>query len=94
MKFDILSILRKSVEKIKFSLYLTRIAGNLQKHVCTFLHLADFFSMRNVSDKTCREQIHFMLNKYFIIFSESHAVYVIVRKNTLQPDRPQMTIHV
>ena len=47
--------------------------------------------MRNISDKSCRENknTHFMFNKFF---SESGAVYEIMWKNVVQPDRPQMTI--
>ena len=47
--------------------------------------------MRNVSDKSCRENqnTYFMLNNFF---SENSAVYVIKWKNIVLPDRPQMTI--
>jgi hypothetical protein len=47
--------------------------------------------MENISDKICRENqnIYFMFNKFF---PENHAVFVTIRKNTVQPDRPQMTI--
>jgi hypothetical protein len=48
--------------------------------------------MRNVSDKKVVEKIktHFMFNNFFS--PESCAVYEIMCKNMLQPDRPQMTI--
>jgi len=47
--------------------------------------------MRNVSDKSCRENqnTHFIINN---IFPENRAVYEITWKNTVQPDRPQITI--
>ena len=47
--------------------------------------------MENVSDRSCRENqnTRFMFN----IFSpENRAVYEIMWKNVVQPDRPQMTI--
>ena len=50
-----------------------------------------FREMRNVSDKRCREDhnTHFKLNNFLL---QNRAVYDVVRKNTVQPDRPQMTI--
>jgi hypothetical protein len=46
--------------------------------------------MRNVSDKSCRhnQNTHFMFNNFFIT---NHAIYEIMWKNIVQPDRPQMT---
>ena len=46
--------------------------------------------MENVSDKSCRENQtpHFTLNNSFIS-SKNHE---ITRKNTVKPERPQMTI--
>jgi len=47
--------------------------------------------MRNVSDKSCREN----QNTYFVFsnfFPEKGAVYEIIWKNIIEPDRPQMTI--
>jgi len=48
-------------------------------------------SMRNVSDKSCRENqnTHFKLNN---LSPENRAVYEIMRKNMTRPDRPQMTM--
>jgi len=47
--------------------------------------------MRNVSDKSCRENenTHFMLNN---IFFRNRAVYGIMWENVVEPDRLQMTI--
>jgi hypothetical protein len=47
--------------------------------------------MRNVSEQARRENqnTNFMFNK---IFSENRAVYEIMCKNMVEPDRPQMTI--
>jgi hypothetical protein len=47
--------------------------------------------MRNVSGKSCREnQNTFTFNNFF--FPENRAVYEIMWKSMVQPDRPQMTI--
>jgi len=47
--------------------------------------------MRNFSNKSCRENqnTHFVLNN---IFSKNRVIYEIMWKNTVQPDRPHMTI--
>jgi len=48
--------------------------------------------MRNVLDKDRENQYaHFMLGKFFPP-PENRAVYKIMWKNALQPDRPQMTM--
>jgi hypothetical protein len=46
--------------------------------------------MRNVSDKSCRENqnTHFMFNNAFFYCT----IYKILRNNIVQSDRPQMTI--
>jgi hypothetical protein len=48
--------------------------------------------MKNVSDKSCRENVttHFTFNLFF--FFENRVVYNIIWKNAVEPDRPQMTI--
>ena len=50
-----------------------------------------FLIMRNVSDKICREKqnTRFMFNNFFF---EYCAVCEIIWENTVQPDRPHMTI--
>jgi len=47
--------------------------------------------MKNVSDKSCRESqnTHFMFSNFF---SENCAVFETMWKNSVQPDRPQMTV--
>jgi hypothetical protein len=40
--------------------------------------------------KVVEEIKHFMLNNVF--FLENHAVYEIMYKNMVEPDRPQLTI--
>jgi hypothetical protein len=46
--------------------------------------------MRNVSDESCIENqnINFIVSN----FPEIHAVYEIMWKNTVQPERPQLEI--
>jgi hypothetical protein len=48
--------------------------------------------MRNVSDKSCREtqNTHFIFSNFF---PENPAVYEIMWKNVVQPERLQMTVH-
>ena len=48
--------------------------------------------MKNVSDKSCRENqnTHFMLNNFF--FFEDRGFREIVWKNTVEPDGLQMTV--
>jgi len=48
--------------------------------------------MRNVSDKSCRENenTHFVFSKFF--FSENRAVYETMRKYIVDRGRPQITI--
>jgi len=43
--------------------------------------------IRNVSDKSCREKTRIPCS---VTFSESLAVYEIVWKNVVEPDRAQM----
>ena len=47
--------------------------------------------MRNVSDKSCRENqnTHFMFNNFIF---ENLAVYEVMWKNIVQPERKQMTL--
>jgi len=74
---------------------MTRIQGTLHEDQYTVLiislSLAFLLRMRNVSDKSCRENqiTHFMFNKFIF---ENRALYEITWKNIVQPDRPQMTI--
>jgi len=47
--------------------------------------------MRNVSNKSCRENqnTHFVLSNFFFL---NRVVYEIMRENLVERDRPQMTI--
>jgi hypothetical protein len=46
--------------------------------------------MKNVSDKSCREN----QNTFFgmIFFPENRAIYVIMWKNIVEPNRPQVKV--
>jgi len=47
--------------------------------------------MTNVSDKSSRENqnTHFMVNKFFFL---NHAIYEVMWKNMVEPDKPEMAI--
>jgi hypothetical protein len=48
--------------------------------------------MRNVSDKRRENQnTHFMFNNFFFFF-ENYAIYEIMWKNNVDPNRPLMKI--
>jgi len=63
------------------------------KNYCTFFITSRsiLLRMRNISDKSCRENQnkHFTFNNFF--FFENCAVYEIMCKNIVRPDGPQMT---
>ena len=69
---------------------MTRITGALHEDLCTFMTLSRplLLRMRNVLDKSCRENqnTHFVFNNFFP--PENRAVYEIMWKNMVEPDRP------
>jgi hypothetical protein len=86
-------IFRKYVDKIQVLLNSDKINGYF---ICRSIYIYGHISRSSywnekVSDRNCgeNENTHFMFNKFF--FSQNRAVYDITRKNTVQPDRPQMT---
>ena len=50
---------------------------------------SDLRKMRNISDSSCRE---YQNTRFSSFFFKNRAVYEIIRKNMLEPDRPQMTM--
>jgi len=72
---------------------MTRIMGTVHEDLCTFMIISHsvLLRMRNVSDKHLGESqnTHFVFNNFF---SENCATYEIIRKNMVQPYRPQMAI--
>jgi hypothetical protein len=89
-----LKILKKNLSrKCQFHYYLTRRTGTLHRDQYTFFVIPHSVlrRMRNVLGKSCRENqnTHFMFDN---IFFKNRTVNEIMRKNTLEPDRPQMTM--
>ena len=70
------------------------ITGTLHEDRYKFLIVSRPFllRMRNVSDKSCRENqnTHFVFNNFFLI--QNRAVYNIMWRNIVEPGRPHMTI--
>jgi len=87
-----LNFFRQSVKKNKFSLKSGKSDAYL--HECRYIydHSRSFlFRMKNVSEKSCGENqnTNFMSN---IFFSRKSCRYEIMRSNTVERGRPQMTI--
>jgi len=65
--------------------------GTLHEDLCTFMIICHSFllRMRNVADKSRENQdTPFMFSKFLLKF----AIYEIIQKNMVEPDRPHMTI--
>ena len=56
------------------------------------LYVRVVLKMRNVWDKSCRENQHILCSVIFLL--ENLAVYEVMRKYMVEPDRPPMTIRV
>ena len=85
-------IFRKSFEKIQVPL---KSDNNNRYFTWRPIYIFDHISlsrMRNVSDKSCRENenTHFVFGNFF--FFENGAVCEIMWKNFVEPNGPQMTI--
>jgi hypothetical protein len=94
MKFDIREFFENLWRKYKFHFNRTRIKDTLHEgqYIYFFIMSRSFLlRMRNVWDKSCRENqnTHFMFN---IFFFENHAFYKKMWKNIVQWSRPQKTI--
>ena len=90
-----LSIFLKSVEKIQVLLKnLTRITSTLYEDLLIFVTVCSciLLRMRNILDKSCRENqnTHFIFSDF--LFTESRAVCEIMSKNMVKSERPQVTI--
>ena len=94
MKFVIWVFFENLSRKFKLYQNLTKITGTLHEDQNTFLIISRSFllRMRNVSDKSCRENqnTHFVFCKFF--FSENRALYDMTWRIILERGRPQMTI--
>jgi hypothetical protein len=85
IRFDIWVLFRNSVEKIQVSLNRTRIKGT-KTNVCTIV-----LRKRKVLHKNCRGN-QYTNCTFNIFFFEILTVYNTIWKNTVEPDRPQMTV--
>ena len=93
-----LRIFRKTVEKINFHLNLTGINGTFHGYLCTFMAISSWIltKLSNISDSICWENQnkHFMLNNSPPPPTpENLTVCGVIRKNMVEPDRPQMTVY-
>ena len=71
-----------------------RITSILREAPSSFVIISRFLlKMRNVSDKSCRENLnaHFMFNNFFFFFLNL-AVYEIMWRNIVELGKPRMTI--
>ena len=74
---------------------MTRIAGTLHEDQYTFIiiSLSILLRIRNISDKSCREnQNTFLPSTTFFFFLENCTVYVVMWKNIVELDRAQVTV--
>jgi hypothetical protein len=92
MKFDILSVFRKSAEKVQFSLNVARITVlYMMTNIHFWSYLAQFFLEWEFFQTNIVETIktHFLC---LIAFFDSRAFYEIMWKNIVEPGRPQVTV--
>ena len=71
------------------------MSGTLRddKYTCMIISPSVLLRMRNVSDAGSRRNENtFYVKKLFFFFFEYRAVYEIMRKNIVEPGRPQMTV--
>ena len=93
MKFDIWVFFWKSAKKVQVSLILKGITGTLHEDVDTFMIVShSVLRMRNAADRSWRENKnpHFMFNNFFF---QNCVIHEIMRKNMVEPDRPEMAMH-
>ena len=85
------SIFRKSVEKIQFSLNLTRIAFILREDQYTIYIIfhSFLFKMRNVSGKRCGDKTHILFSIY--IFFSKIVPFWETWENIVELGRPRVT---
>ena len=80
-----LVIYQESLHDVQSTKYKKKISITLLN-----VHRSILRRMKNISDKCCREN----LNTFYIQrrFYKNRAVYEIMWKNIVEPERPQMTI--
>ena len=93
IKFDIRVFFENLSRKFKFHYNLTRMTETLHEDQYIFLIISrsTVRRMRSILEKSCRENqnMHCMFNDFIF---ENRAVYEIMWKNIVKPDRPQTTI--
>jgi hypothetical protein len=92
MKFDISVFCERLSRKFKIQWSLTRVKAALHEDQRTFMSTSRsvLLKMRNVSDKVVEKiKTHSLCS---ITFFANRAVYEIMWKNMVEPDRPQITI--
>jgi hypothetical protein len=79
------------LRKFKFHYNLTRITGTLHEDQYTFLIISPSFllRMRNVPDKSYRENLNTHFTFSNLSFLKNRAVYKIRWKNIVERGRPQ-----
>ena len=67
--------------------------NTLDEDVSTFMTISYgiLLRMRNVSDKSCRENHNTFYVQYFF-FLENHDLFEIMSKHVVEQERPHMTI--
>jgi hypothetical protein len=82
------------VEKIQVSLKFDKITCTLHKDICTFMIISRLIlvRMRKISNTSCRENQNTHLLSINFFFFENRAVYEIMLRNVVYPDRPQTAI--
>ena len=81
------------LRKFKFCEYIAGVAGTLHDEQYLFLIISCSFllRMKNVSDRSCREnQTHIFCSITY--YTENCAIYEIMWKNTVDPNRHWRTI--
>jgi len=79
--------------KSKFHYNVTSITGTLHEHFCTFMTISQFFLEWEMFQTKVVEEIKTdIVFSIFFFFSENRAVYEIMWKKMVEPDRPQVTI--
>jgi hypothetical protein len=93
VKFDIWVFFEKMSGKFKFHYNLTRITDTLHEGLRTYMVLSRWIlpRMRDIWAKVV-QKIHTHILYSVTFFSENRALYEIMWKNMVQPDRPRMTI--
>ena len=90
-KFGICGFFENLSRKFKSDCNMTSIVGTLHEDLCTcVISRWILLRMRNVPERGCRENQNTIL--YSVIFFLKIVFYEIMRKNTVEADRPHMTV--